>query len=836
MSQPPPSDSGNVVDPDVLAARRARRAEVSEDAPLELRLFEAERALGEVAAERDALRAAVDAHERDLRTTRQREWAEQQQRLEAQGEAAATRELAGSQVADLRERLAEAEAEVAVLAVERDRARTALEDARAGERVERDRRSALEREHAALRAELQRREGLTGAAAAAVADARRELERERASRADTAAVEQRLTVERREFAARVAAVEGAVAAVRERLGAAARVLRERLEVERAGRAAAEAALAAEREDAARARRSVDAALAAERDRALAAGARATELERELARRAGVEAQLRAALDGLHSELEAVRAGDGARSARLAARVESVVSIAAGLRDGVRRELGAEQEAFAASLAAMQARVAELQEGVAAAAALRTELEGERAARWVAEAELDAERRRGEADRAARAFAESRLAEVEAELEDLRAVARPSAAPDPAALASLRDALANLRTGEPSAEAQPRTSSLGVDLAAAAARLRSTVEAVERDSAERQDAPDADLAEPVIAEPVIAEPVIAEPEPEPELLRDESWSDTDHPSSLEGEEGAPFAYFGPEAEAAPEFAEAASAAETVEVEPAAEIAEPDLLAPPEPEPVASVAPPAPDRMPLPERAAIAQPGPWLRDALVGLAADEPDIAELLLVALLPAQRGLVKKPIAYELAVEGGTEHRVAVEPERARVELAGQGATVARVSGPLAALVPLAAGGAARRLPGTQIEGRRQLRRLLKARRAPLGLAELAAAGVAPSPGLLLTVLARAVPAAWTVGRPLAVDVAPEGADRWRVIASGRGPLTILPADVDVPPSATLHTTASDLPAVLAGTASPVGTWVEGDLRAVRTLLSWLDRAQRGEH
>jgi hypothetical protein len=186
-------------------------------------------------------------------------------------------------------------------------------------------------------------------------------------------------------------------------------------------------------------------------------------------------------------------------------------------------------------------------------------------------------------------------------------------------------------------------------------------------------------------------------------------------------------------------------------------------------------------------------------------------------------------------VLGGTTHRVAVEPEHARVELPGHGVTDARVSGPLAALVPLATGGAGRRLPGTEIEGRRQLRRLLKARRAPLGLAQLAAAGVAPSPGLLLTVLARAVDPSWTRGHRLAVDVAPEGADRWRVIASGTGPLSILPADPEQPAPATLHTSASRLAAVLAGTAAPDDAWVEGDLRAVRTLLSWLDRAQRAE-
>src|SRR3954468_8401918 len=103
----PPSESGNVVDPEVLAARRARRAEVSEDASLELRLFEAERRVGEIAAERDALRAQITGLERELRGTRQREWAEQQQRLEAQGEAASARELAGEQLAELRERLAE---------------------------------------------------------------------------------------------------------------------------------------------------------------------------------------------------------------------------------------------------------------------------------------------------------------------------------------------------------------------------------------------------------------------------------------------------------------------------------------------------------------------------------------------------------------------------------------------------------------------------------------------------------------------------------------------------------------------------------------------------------
>jgi hypothetical protein len=249
-------------------------------------------------------------------------------------------------------------------------------------------------------------------------------------------------------------------------------------------------------------------------------------------------------------------------------------------------------------------------------------------------------------------------------------------------------------------------------------------------------------------------------------------------------------------------------------------------------------PAPlaERQPLTPREPITNPGPWLRDALQGLAFDEPDIAELLVVSLLSAQAGLVKDSLTYELAVQGGTTHRVIVDPDRVRVELPGSGPAAVRVSGPLAALVPLVAGGAGRRLPGTRIDGRRHLRRLIKARRAPLGLAELAAADIAPSPGLLLTVMARAVEPRWT-GRPLTVDVASEGSDRWRVVASGDGPLAIVPAGDAGPPtppaSAVLHTAPHRLAAVLAGTAAPGDASVEGDPRDVRTLLSWLDRAQR---
>jgi hypothetical protein len=418
------------------------------------------------------------------------------------------------------------------------------------------------------------------------------------------------------------------------------------------------------------------------------------------------------------------------------------------------------------------------------------------------------------------------------------------AADPATLASLREALSQLST----APATPNPS-LDVDLEAAAARLRAAAEpTAAADAGERDAEPEpgaAAEAEPEPEpepEPVAAEPDASEAEPEPVVAEAEPVAGEPEPVAVEAE---PIA-----AEPEPPVVLPEPEPIVAEPEPVVAEAEPEplVVAPPPAPPVVAVAPPvlpgedeavsvrpavaAPRR--LPPRSPIAKPAPWLRDALLRLAVEEPDIAELLLVALLPAQAGLVRRPLAYDLHVDGGTTHRVEVEPDAVRVTLPRGTAPEARISGPLTALVPFVAGGAGRRLPGATIARRRHLRKLLKARRAPVGLVELAQKGVAPSPGLLLTVLARAVDPRWTLGRSLSVDIAATGADRWRVSASGDGPLTILPAEGAPPADATLHTSAALLPAVLAGTAAPDQASVEGSLLELQTLLSWLDRAQRG--
>ena len=90
------------------------------------------------------------------------------------------------------------------------------------------------------------------------------------------------------------------------------------------------------------------------------------------------------------------------------------------------------------------------------------------------------------------------------------------------------------------------------------------------------------------------------------------------------------------------------------------------------------------------------------------------------------------------------------------------------------------------------------------------------------------------MPVRWTTGKPLGVDIAVAGADRWRgIVASGEGPLMILPGSGNRP-GATLHVAAGRLPAVLAATATdPADASIEGDPVPVGTLLGWLDRAQR---
>ncbi|MEA2279613.1 MAG: hypothetical protein QOK21_220 [Solirubrobacteraceae bacterium] len=499
----PPAGGAQVIDRAVLAERRARRAEASEQAQariaaeaiqavevLELRSAELERRLEEASAERDAL-AAEGAAPREPDRGALSAALESGSRLRAQAhdwrvhlrasEAArsadgvhhAPHEVAAfaaleAELADAREAAATAHAEL-----ERDLADRASDSASARGAWER-RVGELEAALTAVRAELE-------AAREQLADRERRLgglaEIQREVRAD---LEQRL-VAAGEFATRaqerVASAEAAAAAAEARLHVET-VARAALEDELDRERAARAPLAADLEAALGARASAEGALAAlrgdlaaltaDRERASAELAIAqTEIEDARAEAAAAERRLRAAVDAAHTARSSGRAAlEDARAAATAAEVKLEM-------------LRQQADAAAADAAAAQLEVVEAR---AEREAAQTALEQMRTSRDAAEATLAAAREDAESSGASLA---DRIAELErgAEPERLERLAREQA-----------EAAAATREG-PAA---------GGDLAA---RLDAAASALR----ERTPEPAAGAPEPAAPQPAVE---AAEPEPEP----------------------------------------------------------------------------------------------------------------------------------------------------------------------------------------------------------------------------------------------------------------------------------------------------------------------------------
>ena len=138
MDAPP----GTVVDPTVLAERRARRAEIAEESAaaraasaeqtvetLRAQLGHLEERVARAGEERDQLAGRVADAERQLRLAEQREEAERRRRGELEEEVASARRGTEAELEDLRARLAGAEEVTATLERELDRARRRAEDA-----------------------------------------------------------------------------------------------------------------------------------------------------------------------------------------------------------------------------------------------------------------------------------------------------------------------------------------------------------------------------------------------------------------------------------------------------------------------------------------------------------------------------------------------------------------------------------------------------------------------------------------------------------------------------------------------------------------------------------
>jgi hypothetical protein len=229
--------------------------------------------------------------------------------------------------------------------------------------------------------------------------------------------------------------------------------------------------------------------------------------------------------------------------------------------------------------------------------------------------------------------------------------------------------------------------------------------------------------------------------------------------------------------------------------------------------------------------------WLAPAIRRLATRrDAKLAAELVIELLPAQRQVVDGRLNYEIKINELGAFYVALDPAGATISREPRDSIDFLLEGPVAAFSELAAGGASRRHRGLRIrKGKRRARGLLKARRRPIALADLATAEVDVWPGLLLLVMAEAIDPSWTTGRrfELAFDIQDASGVVIYIRVCDGEPILVSRTAVGQP-VATISLSGHALICLLAGTQAPAEhrTLVTGDATSVDMFLQWTARAQ----
>jgi hypothetical protein len=235
---------------------------------------------------------------------------------------------------------------------------------------------------------------------------------------------------------------------------------------------------------------------------------------------------------------------------------------------------------------------------------------------------------------------------------------------------------------------------------------------------------------------------------------------------------------------------------------------------------------------------AQRTSWLAPAIRRLAQKrDAKLAAELVIELLPAQQQIVESPLHYQIKIdELGTFH-VAIDSGQAVISREASAAAIDfTLEGSAAAFSELAAGGASRKPAGLRVrKGRRGAKRLLKSRRAPLALSDLAAASIDVWPGLLLLAMAEAIDPTWTRGRRFELAFEIQNAPGIVIYVRIRdGEPILVSRSAAKQPVATVSVTGHSLICLLAG--APVApedkALVTGDTTSVEMFLDWAARAQ----
>jgi hypothetical protein len=235
-------------------------------------------------------------------------------------------------------------------------------------------------------------------------------------------------------------------------------------------------------------------------------------------------------------------------------------------------------------------------------------------------------------------------------------------------------------------------------------------------------------------------------------------------------------------------------------------------------------------------------PWLRAAFRTLARADPDRAGRLVLDLLPAQRAVYPRPVAYDLELGGdwgclrvtvrdGDQEIVPSDAPRA------PGDVDFRFTGEPSDLGRRLRAGRFRRLLGRglgRVHGRRSGLVALDALiGTQLGLGALHATGVRLEPRTALALLAGLISPAWTDGERFTLAYGAPGEPPVFLIVDGKRPIEVTENRPPDPAATNITGPAGTLELVLRDDPAAADA-VSGDQRPVGLLRDWVKRAQSG--
>jgi hypothetical protein len=238
----------------------------------------------------------------------------------------------------------------------------------------------------------------------------------------------------------------------------------------------------------------------------------------------------------------------------------------------------------------------------------------------------------------------------------------------------------------------------------------------------------------------------------------------------------------------------------------------------------------------------RPPSWITSALRRIAdRGEAKLALEIVAELFPLRHLVVNDPMTYSVDIEELGEYLVKLDGEQSSAKKVTspslEKAVDFQLKGNLLAVGELAAGSSSgKKISGLKVRGsRRRARKLLRASVAPVVLGDIARAGQAIWPGLLLASIAAAIDPEWTKGHRFVVAFRATGESGMTVclrVDDGQ-PIEILrPYHGEVTAAISLSDLA--LTCLLARAPLPDGETplLEGDSSALERLVRWSDRVQ----